>query len=161
MIRTILITIFFLPMLAAAGEPTFIYLVRHAEKVDESRDPALSEAGEARAVALAAFLEEVEVDALFATEYRRTVDTVAPIGEDRGLEVTVHSARDSAGLAEKLHAMEGKTAVIAGHSNTVPAIIAALGGPTLTIDHSDYDNLYLVVLVDGQAHLQHYRFQVP
>ena len=31
--------------------------------------------------------------------------------------------------------------VVAGHSNTVPAIIEALGGPKLAIDEKDYDSL--------------------
>jgi broad specificity phosphatase PhoE len=158
MIRTVLLLLFLLPSLALAGEPNFIYLVRHAEKVDDSRDPELSDAGRARAVALTEFFAEIHVDAVFATEYQRTRDTVAGIAQARDLEVTVHPARDSAGLAEKLTAMDGQTTVIAGHSNTVPAIIAALGGPTLEIDHSDYENLFLVVLVDGKAHLQQYRF---
>jgi hypothetical protein len=35
-------------------------------------------------------------------------------------------------------------AVIAGHSNTVPAIIKALGGPELTIAENEYDNLFII-----------------
>ncbi|MDJ0838316.1 MAG: phosphoglycerate mutase family protein [Acidobacteriota bacterium] len=147
------------PVFLIAGEPTMVYLVRHAEKVDESRDPDLSQAGLRRSEALAAFLEKVSFDAVYATQFKRTQQTVAPLSKATGLKIQQHDARDSKGFAEMVRGMPGKTIIAAGHSNTVPAIIQALGGPPLTIGDSDYDNLFLVVLVDGKAHLQHFRFK--
>ena len=43
---------------AASAMAQTVYLVRHAEKADASADPVLSEAGQARAAALAAALAE-------------------------------------------------------------------------------------------------------
>ena len=147
------------PTFLMAGEPTMVYLVRHAEKVDSSRDPYLSPAGIARSEALADFLGKIYFDAIYATQFKRTQQTVAPLAKAAKLDVTQHDARDSKGFAEMVRGMPGKTVIAAGHSNTVPAIIEALGGPKLTIEDSDYDNLFLVVLVDGKAHVQHYRFK--
>ena len=49
-----------------------IVVVRHAEKVDESADPALSAAGIARAEALALALKSMDVKAVYVTQYQRT-----------------------------------------------------------------------------------------
>ena len=157
---TLVLIVLITPTWLSAGEPVFIYLVRHAEKVDDSRDPDLSEPGKARSDALAAFFAELELDSIYATELKRTQQTVEPTARAKGLPLTIHPARDSSSLAGQLRAMAGKTVLVSGHSNTVPAIIAALGGPELTITDDDYDNLYLVVIVDGEAHLQHFRFHL-
>ena len=40
----------------------------------------------------------------------------------------------------------GKTVVVVGHSNTVPMIIKALGGPDIgAIPETEYDNLFTVI----------------
>ena len=154
----IILAAFLGPAVLTAGEPTMVYLVRHAEKVDASRDPDLSPQGVTRSEALKTFLEKVSFDTVYATQFKRTQQTVQPLAKARGMKVTTHDARDSKGFADMVRGMPGKTVIAAGHSNTVPAIIAALGGPKLTIDDKDYDNLFLVVLVDGKAWVQHYRF---
>ena len=41
----------------------------------------------------------------------------------------------------------GQTVFIAGHNNTVPAIVSELSGqPIPTIPESEYDNLYIVTI---------------
>jgi len=61
-------------------------------------------------------------------------------------------------LARELAARDG-TVLVVGHSNTVPAAIAALGGPRLEIDDKTFDDLFVVTLVDGKfagfAHLKY------
>jgi len=48
------------------------YLVRHAEKELDGDDPALSDAGYARADALAGVLRDVTLAAIYSTDTRRT-----------------------------------------------------------------------------------------
>lgn len=107
-----------------------VIVLRHAEK-DASGDPAdphLGEAGQRRAQALAALLRKSGASVLFASEFHRTRDTLAPLATALGLSVESLPARDTAALAKRVDALpEGATVVIAGHSNTVPAILAALG----------------------------------
>ena len=55
-----------------------VYVVRHGEKLDDSKDPVLSPAGEARAVRLANMLASSGVKAIYTTQYRRTVLLAAP-----------------------------------------------------------------------------------
>ena len=70
----------------AAAQETTVVLVRHAEKVDESADAALSAAGLARAAALGAALEHAGVRAIFVTQFQRTRGTAEPLATRLGLE---------------------------------------------------------------------------
>jgi broad specificity phosphatase PhoE len=128
-----------------------VIVVRHAEKVDDSDDPPLSEAGAARAEALVALLGSSPPDAIYASQYRRTQDTVAPAAARFGLEVRVDPvARPievwARRFAEQLIAGHpGETVLVAGHSNTVPALVAALCGCEVeAIDESVYDRIWTV-----------------
>jgi len=118
------------PRAAPGGACAAAILVRHAEKdpAGDPKDPGLSEAGGARARALAQLFARAGVSHLFASEYRRTRDTLAPLAAARSLEVEVVPASDAAGLAARIRALPaGSLALVAGHSNTVPAIARALG----------------------------------
>lgn len=129
--------------------PRAFVLVRHAEKAAEpAADPPLTEAGAARAEKLAQMFRHSSVTHVFATEFVRTQATVAPLGIAIGRPPTIVSARDGAGLLSALDTLKrGSLAVIAGHSNTVPALVQKLGGgrAKLTMDESEYDRLFLVV----------------
>jgi phosphohistidine phosphatase SixA len=138
----------------AASAQKLVIVVRHAERADQGaaagqmmnqNDPPLSAAGQARAAKLAALLADANVKAVFATEYRRTQDTVKPLADKLGLRVQVVPGRETANLIGLLKSAPADgVAVIAGHSNTVPAIIKALGGPELTIAENEYDNLFII-----------------
>ncbi|CAM2063778.1 Histidine phosphatase family protein [Sulfidibacter corallicola] len=141
-----------------AGEVTLVYLVRHAEKVDSSDDAGLTEAGQARADKLATFFSRIPLAGVYATEYKRTQLTAAPVAKVAGQSVTVIGAREAGSLVKAVHAAKGKALFVAGHSNTVPQLIEMLGGPEVHIDHADYDNLFLLMIHDDRAVLQNFRF---
>ena len=146
---------------ATPGDATVVVVVRHAEKAtDDPRDPALTEAGSARAQALAQRLEGTSLDAVYATQYRRTRLTAAPAAASAGLEVTVrpvdaaNAATYGADLARDLRALPtGSTALVVGHSNTVPGIVAAISGqPAPDMPETEYDRYTVIVLdADGKA----------
>ena len=118
---------------------TVVFLVRHAEKGSEGKDPPLTDAGSARATCLAGMLKDAGVTHLFATEYQRTQLTVAPLAAALGLEVVVLPPADGDALIEQLDGLPpNSVAVVAGHSNTVPAIAAALGGGMTDLDEKGY-----------------------
>ncbi len=146
-----------------ATKPVTVCLVRHAEtaaSTETTRDPDLSAAGQARAGALAELLGASGVTHVFASEFVRTQQTVAPLAEAAGLEVVVVPARELRGQLELVRALEpGALAVVCGHSNTVPALVRALGGdePEFVddprgprIDHDTYERLFLVTLPVGE-----------
>lgn len=149
------------PPAADTTAVTFI-VVRHGEKVDASRDPDLSPAGHARAQALAATLGERELAAAYATEFKRTSQTLAPSAEARHLAITPYPAAQPAiEFAARLRATHPRgTVLIAGHSNTVPDIVAALCAcTTAQIPDHEYDRLSIVrIQADGRANLDVTRY---
>ena len=132
-----------LPALAA---PT-VFVVRHAEKAQTAgTDPELTTAGKARARRLAEVLKDAEIGAIYATEFKRTQQTAAPLAKKIGIPVTVVGAKQTALLVSKLRGSK-MNAVVVGHGNTIPGLIQALGITTpVAIGENDYDNLFVVVL---------------
>ena len=153
---------------AAADHPQIVVLVRHAEKADApAGDVALNETGQARAEELAMALAEARLDTIVTTQFRRTRDTAAPIS--RALKLTpvvVQAGADSASHAKAVASAvrsAGRSVLVVGHSNTVPAIIAALGGPAMDeLCDSEYSNLFTLALVPGQpTRLVHGHYGAP
>ncbi len=150
-----------------APHPTIVYVVRHAEtsRSDPAqRDPVLSAPGEARSEALVAALRDAPLSAVFATEFKRTQHTVQPTAKAHGLEVTIAPARDPAALAARIaRDFHGQTVLVAGHSNTVPAVLKALGvAAPPELAESDYDDLFIATLIEGQpATMLHLHYGGP
>lgn len=149
-------------------EPVTVIVVRHAETAGSSRtggDPKLSESGEQRAVELAKLLEHAGVTHLYSSQFERTKAVLAPLAEASGLEV---ESLDADALKEQIERVQalppGSVAVIAGHSNTVPAMVLALGGtPQRTerhpqygpmLAHTEYGRLFLLTLPPAKATAQ-------
>jgi broad specificity phosphatase PhoE len=132
-----------------------VFLVRHAEKADRSRDPALSPKGEGRARALAALLRDAGVTAIWATDLQRTRLTANPLAEARKLPIRVHAADDSAGLVAEMREAEPRGRVlVVGHSNTLPEIAAALGvREKISLADDEYDALFVILPGSGGARL--------
>jgi broad specificity phosphatase PhoE len=134
---------------------TFV-LVRHAEKAaDDPRDPGLTDAGRTRAARLAASLADAPLRAVYATAYRRTRDTAGPSAVAHGLQVAVYDAREpAADFAERLRAAHpAGTVLVVGHSNTAPAIAAALCAcPVAPMREDEFDRrIEIRVGSDGLA----------
>lgn len=111
----------------AAGGVVFV-VVRHAEKADNGADPELSADGHARTAKLAARLAGEPLVAIYTTDLHRTRQTVAPVAVARGLQPVLYDPREPAGsfIARLRATHRDGTVLVAGHSNTVPAIVAAL-----------------------------------
>jgi broad specificity phosphatase PhoE len=152
----------------AVDQPALILiLVRHAEKKivpPENKDPDLSPAGLARAEELRKMFADTGITAIYATQYKRTQQTVKPLSDKLKLPVTQVEAKKTSELVKQIRARgAGQVIFIAGHNNTVPEIIAALGGPQLPIiPEEEFDNLYiLIVQSDGTARLVKMKYGSP
>ena len=145
---------------------TTVVVVRHAEKADSGSDPALSEAGRARAELLARQLIDLDVEAIYATQFLRTQQTAQPLAEQLDLEITVDTLGEDLeaalrGIGERLlEERAGQTVLVVGHSNTVPALIEALGvGDAPPLTDSDYDDLFVVTVSPaGEAGMLHLHY---
>jgi broad specificity phosphatase PhoE len=145
---------------------TTIILVRHAEKNIEpsNPDPDLSPAGQARAQELARMFSDAGIKGIYATQFKRTQQTVKPLAEKIGVSPIMVDAKNTAELVKQIRAHHnGDVVFIAGHNNTVPEIIAALGGPQLPIiPETEYDNLYVVTIYRiGKAKLLKMKYGSP
>ena len=147
--------------LRAQQPATTVILVRHAEKrALPADDPMLTDAGETRARALMAIARDAGVTAVITTQFVRTRETGRPTAEALGITPEVARAGGSAAqhaqdVARMVQAHAGGVVLVVGHSNTIPAIVAALGAaqPPPICD-SEYDGLYVVVVpATGPAHL--------
>jgi phosphohistidine phosphatase SixA len=162
-----------LTLLTACTSTTTIYLVRHAEKLPQdpsagmmSNDVGLSEAGLARALVLRDSLAAKNIHAVYATTYKRTQQTVQPTAQSKGLVVKQYTASQPASdaLMDSLIAIKGKTFLVSGHSNTVPAMVRHLGLPCSfagNIPESDFDNLFIITVKKGVKSIQEKTYGVP
>jgi|SRR6185503_10309826 len=129
---------------------TTVILVRHAEKKIEpsNPDPDLTPEGLERAQEIARVFGEAGINAIYATQYKRTQQTVKPLSDRAGLPVTLLDANQTDQLLRQIQTTNrGQTVFIAGHNNTVPKIVSELSGETYpVIPESEYDNLYIVTI---------------
>ncbi len=143
----ILAGVVLLPAASPARAQEAIYLVRHAERANESADSPLSTAGVGRAYRLRDMLKDAGITRIFTSELRRTIDTAAPLAT--ALHVSPQQIPgDADALAAKITASNARDRVlVVGHSNTLPALLHALHvEPPITIADDAYDNLFIVVL---------------
>jgi broad specificity phosphatase PhoE len=145
------------PLTPAAAQspaaPVTVFVVRHAEKGPENPDPSLTGEGRTRAEALARALGDSKISATFASEFKRTQETVAPLAAALGLTTQVVPAVAMDSLVRRIRALPpGSRAVVASHSNLVHLIVEKLSGVKLTpLTEADYDRLVVVTLLDGRG----------
>lgn len=139
---------------ANAPEPTpakgLILLVRHAERPPleaPGDDPGLTDAGKARAERLATAVARYGVRAIYVTRFRRTRETAEPTATRLGLTPIVES--DTNELVTALRKRNAETVLVVGHSDTLPDVIKAFGGPAVTIDDDEFDDLFVLVPATG------------
>lgn len=156
----------------SANRPTVahsltVYVVRHAEKSVEGRDPPLSSIGLVRAQQLAHVLSQVSLDAVYTTQYLRSQQTGKAVANASGVPLHQYAAGDATGLALALRQRRhssGQTSVqvlVVGHSNTVDDIVKALGGRQLVeLTEGQYDVLVAVHQLGGHVLTEQLRFGV-
>jgi len=136
---------------APAEKEWVIFLVRHAEKVDESADPPLDDSGRARAEKLATLLAGAGIEHVLSSDYVRTLDTAAPLTKRLGLDTEPYDPRDLPAVAARILETPGRYLIV-GHSNTTPKLAELLGGdPHGSISDEEYDRLYILTRHDGHT----------
>ena len=145
---------------------TTVILIRHAEKIIDpnNNDPDLGPAGQARAAELVRMFGDAGINAIYATQYKRTQQSVKPLADKLGLAVNQVNAKNTADLVAQIRSQNsGQVVFVAGHNNSVPEIIAALGGPTFpVIPETEFDNLYIVTVYrTGKAKVVKLKYGSP
>lgn len=142
-----------------ASAQAAVILVRHAEKsAAGGTDPSLSEVGQARAKALAATLKDANVTAIITTTFKRTFETADVLAQALNIKVEKIAVEGGtpahvSAIAAAVRKHANGVVLVVGHSNTVPAIVTALGGPKLPdLCDANYATLFqLVPGKDGKA----------
>ncbi|WP_158837726.1 SixA phosphatase family protein [Polaribacter sp. L3A8] len=133
-----------------SNETTTYYLIRHAEKdrTDKTnRNPDLNKNGQERAKKWANHFKNVQFDAIYSTNYNRTLQTATPTAESKNLEIIKYNPSK---MYDSIFQQEtkGKTVLVVGHSNTTPAFVNKILGEKKYKDMDDDNNasLYIVTI---------------
>lgn len=127
---------------------TKIILLRHAEKVlDGSKDPNLTEAGEQRAEKLRLMFSDINIDRVFSTPYRRTQKTVAPLANEKGLNIEIYDPKDLNFTDFLFQKVKGTTSLIVGHSNSIPKLVNKLIGSEKyqELSEDEYGKIWILI----------------
>ena len=150
----------------SADAPALTVLVRHADRASTpADDPLLTAAGAKRAEDLAAALRDTKFSAIITTQLIRTRDTASPIAAALGIVpeiVAINPGQADAhvkAIEGAVHKHAGEIVLVVNHSNMLPAIVAALGGPRLgPICESIYDDLFILIPGSGKMNFVHSRY---
>ena len=132
---------------AEGGGAFTVFVARHAEKADTSRDAELSDAGRSRAVHLAKLLQDADVEYVHSTDFKRTTATANPTAEKINAKVNLYAPGALPDLVAEIRRRRGRHLVV-GHTNTVLKTVELLGGdPGFPLDEgSEFDRLYVVTV---------------
>lgn len=140
---------------------TFI-MVRHAETAGSGSNPNLSVDGQSRATRLSQLLAKVNLNAIYSTNFNRTMQTAQPAATAKGITVTTYDPFAPAALVDQALLSFPKGAVlVVGHSNTIPDMLNEMVGSNMfpDISESEYDNLFVVhVSALGEATVTHLKY---
>ena len=131
---------------------TTVIFVRYANLLaGDAANPGLSAAGRRRASELARVVGDIDVvagvDAIFATQYRKSQETADPLAQKLQLPVQVVEASNIRGLADMiLQEYKGKIVLVVTDAEALPQLIRRFQGSKKLppMADSEHDNLYIV-----------------
>ena len=151
--KKIIVFLLFFCFQISLGQNTITqyYFIRHAEKADSSKNPDLSEKGLERAQEWRALFSEIKFDAVYSTDFNRTLQTIQPIIADNNQLLKIYNPKmiDIEAFKKETH---GKTILIVGHSNTIPNMVNQIikENKYTNIEENQFGNLYIVTLFENQ-----------
>ena len=135
--------------LGLGAEDSVFVLLRHAEKTSKRTNAELSSAGHLRAQNLVDELSPFRPKALFASDLRRTQQTLEPLAKQIHLPIQIYDRGSELALGQSLLVrFAGKTVVVCGHSDTLADLLRGLGYPEAFPEVSGFDR-YWVLRVPG------------
>jgi phosphohistidine phosphatase SixA len=136
-------------LLALAGCATLgsrpspnIYVMRHLHTPAGVPNAQLTAEGRAAAERLAAWLKRDPPRTILVSDTDRARATAAPTAARFGAAILVYDPKDTPALVAQILAANG-TVLVVGHSNTVPDIVAGLGGARpAPLVHEDFGDIW-------------------
>lgn len=146
-------------LLVSCGTSHYCYIVRHAEKKDNTPLSLLSTQGHERAALLRDSLADKKIAKIFATTLVRTQETAQPLATalNQPLNIYRHDAIDS--IAGVIRQLSNNNILVVGHSGTIPRIIESLTGEKVTRNlEAEYDNLFIIETKKGKRKLKQAKY---
>jgi broad specificity phosphatase PhoE len=105
-----------------------------------------------RAQTLVRTLKDAGVTAIYASKYPRARLTAEPLAQALGDTVRIYDPNDLPALARRIRDEDaGRTVLVVGHGDSVPATIVELGGPALAKGEGvSYDRLFVLTIEEGR-----------
>ncbi|MFV8335844.1 phosphoglycerate mutase family protein [Flavobacterium sp. RSP29] len=143
----LIIALFVLQISFGQQSTSTYYFIRHAEKVDNSQNPDLSEIGIQRANLWNKIFSEVGFDEIYSTDYKRTTQTAIPAATAKKIQIKLYNPKTIAIESFKKETL-GKKVLIVGHSNTTPNFVNQIINKKIYADIEDttFGNLYIVTI---------------
>ena len=149
--KLLLLTCFLSPSFFCFSADNYtIYLVRHAEKQSDVKNPSLIPCGKARAKLLANFLSKTNIKNIYSTSYQRTMQTAQPFASQENIVIKNYSPKHLQQFALQLK-QKKESSLVVGHSNTTPQLVEFLTNEEVApLTEYDYQYLYQVQFVNEQ-----------
>ncbi len=133
---------------------TTLIFVRHTDiEANLGDDPPLSRLGQQRAELLADVIQDIDVvagvDAIYASDHRRTQETAAAVAERLELDVSIRDPYEVVPfMAQVLREHKGEIVLVVTLGDVLAPLVEELHGskniPTFGPD--DYDDIYIVTI---------------
>ena len=156
----IIIALFVLQISFGQQSTTTYYFIRHAEKVDNSQNPDLSEIGLERANLWNKIFSEISFDEIYSTDYKRTIQTATPTATTKNIQIKLYNPKTIKIESFKKETL-GKKVLIIGHSNTTTNFVNQIINQKIYADIEDttFGNLYIVT-INGEI-ITHQLLKLP
>jgi 2,3-bisphosphoglycerate-dependent phosphoglycerate mutase len=143
----LIVAFFVLQISFGQTSTTTYYFIRHAEKVDNSKNPDLSEIGLERAKLWNEIFSEINLDAIYSTDFKRTLQTVTPTATNNKITILNYNPKTIDIESFKKNTL-GKKVLVVGHSNTIPNFVNQIINKNIYKDMDDvtFGNLYIVTI---------------
>ncbi len=135
----------------AKKNPTTIYIIRHAEKENDTKNTDLSSEGFERAENWKKYFEDTAIDAFYSSGFQRARHTCQPMAFSRDKDVSIYK-NHLMDLKNIIEDHKGETVLIVGHSNRIPTFINKLVGQEKypEISEPEFGNLYIIKELDNE-----------
>jgi hypothetical protein len=147
------LAVFTTALFSLAHAQRAVFLVRHADRLNEAEDSPLSNAGKARAQLLASLLKDAGITAIYTSPAKSSgllIKTVEPLALALKIEPISILNTDLEGLFKRIRAENRNSIVlIVGTARSVPALLKLFGHPAdIPVAPAEYDNLFVLVPKD-------------
>ena len=133
---------------SSASSETVYYFIRHAEKdrTDlNNKNPELSQQGKIRALNWLYFFRDIPLEKIYSTNYKRTVQTVKQIAEEKNITISYYSPQNI-DIENFKKQNKNMSILVVGHSNTTPTLVNLIIGQNKFKKMDDRDNSSMFVI---------------